>query len=527
MSLIFSVEETNRLREKLGLKLIPIDARTNGIPNRKSADDSKDISISLQETNKLRLKLGLKLIPDNDLYNNEEINYINLKKQRDDQLKVNSIRTNLKKIKKDLRKQKRIEKGGILDRISKSENVESDAHLSLDDWLSNVGEKINRNFKVKKLSFKKKNKDKPSVETKDVELEGKSDIEDADRNIKISHDKANFNDMMAKDNEVVLTLKDTNVLDEDSDNEILENKQLKYQESIKKSMNEKLGRGKLVSQADIQNDKPFISDVKDVDTFTLNDKTDVSNKRKIEFLDMDLESSDEDDGLNFDESKLHNKKISKFIKRDVSKFKKSKKSSTKVEKRTFTTELIDKELKPVLLESFDDEGDDDVFQLDQMLKVTRQSNLNKNKPIVVAKLETKPIVESHVVKEKTEILDEDLDFLNNIKIEPDEDKKFKEKSNIVKTDEISEKNIEATQSDKSNKNMTRYKAILESHDDLRQFSGISDMLSILKTGKDKDQQSKPKTNEVKITYTDDDGNVLNTKEAFKYLSHKFHGSKKK
>lgn len=495
MNLSLSVEDTNKLRAQVGLKLIPIDNNVKNQNGKSKTNGTSDIRISVQETNQLRKRLGLKLIPIDDTDDIEENNYKVLEKQRQQREQIDDLRKDINNRKNELKIKQRMERGGILTRIENSEK--KNEVLDFDTWLEQVGKEI-KNDKVKKLSFK--SKEKKSTDKNDIAV-----------NVNISHDKKSFEKLVGNGNDIILTAKDINVLD-DNDDDVFENTQLKKDEALSKAIREKKNSGKLVELIGVGNDE--------VSEFNQLQDNEVK-KRKLETL--HLESSDDDGDSNdfntYDETRKQEKKISKFIKRDVSKFKKSKRNKTEgqARKKLFDTELVEKDFKPVLL-VMDDENEDD--ELDQLLSATRKTNLMKKKVAPEANFHDEPEDKVH----DGEVLDENIEFLENIKVP--------ESSNSDLTEDDKElQAVVATQSDVSlptNKAGLRYKAMLDSENEKTYNTyGVSTVLNALKSGTESKAKSANTSNEIQLVYTDDDGKVLNTKEAYKYLSHKFHGSKKK
>lgn len=528
MNSSLSVEETNKLRAQVGLKLIPINEKSSK-QDEKSIKNNNIVKISIEETNLLRKKLGLKLIPIEENIDIEIQNYKKLKDEQNREEAINELRENLNKRKSDLKNKQRLNKGGLLDRIDNSKVMD------FDSWLEKVGKEI-KNDKIRKLSFKdkgkKKNEDKKTeIINNNVENEG----------IKILHDKESFVKMVKNEKEVILTAKDVNVLEENDDE--FENRQLKREEELKKYIEESKNGRKLINSNDLDDKKTSINDNNNNNKMFKLDRSELDQllneydlnpkKRKLEILDSkdsddknENKNENEINKLDFDDEEEQNKKISRFIKRDVSKFKKSKKRKNEdtSRKRTFDTVLIDKKFDHVNLEIEDDLNslEDNDNELDQILNSSRQFNLLKKR--------TNNIIDKEVVQEKNiieiektdnKIIDENLEFLDNLQIPEKEEVKLNVKPVNEDNKEILDKEI------KESKINSRYKAILESENEQNYNTyGISNVLNALK-GKQKVENKDRLNDDIKIVYTDDDGKVLNTKEAFKYLSHKFHGSKKK
>lgn len=145
------------LRAKVGLKLIPV---VDLLEDKGSSGDSI-IRISLEETNRIRSKLGLKLISGQD---EERQNYIAMVEAANKQKTDDLLRDSLSAKRSQLKRRNQVNKGGILER-------DGGEVLSLQDWLGQIGkvsscdvslgddETEKHRTKSKKLSFKSKTKD--------------------------------------------------------------------------------------------------------------------------------------------------------------------------------------------------------------------------------------------------------------------------------------------------------------------------------------------------------------------------------
>ncbi|GAV30417.1 hypothetical protein PMKS-003928 [Pichia membranifaciens] len=498
MKLSLSVEETNRLRAQVGLKPIPVEKKSQS----EKSGDTGILRISVEETNRLRKQLGLKLIPTGNTDDVEEENYAKLERQRRQAQNVDKVRAVLNEKKNELKVRQRMEKGGILDRIEKEAPAEKSAVLDFDLWLEQVGKEI-KNERVKKLSFKKKEKPAKKLE------------KDREEKIVISHDKATFTEKADNEKEVILTLKDINVLDDGQ--ETFENRQLKREESLKKALSEKKGAGKLVTLENANDGSP--------DSFLFADpesgKAEEPESKKRKLVSLRIESSDDeneehDSGIAYDENGVEAKKISKFMKRDVSKFKKPKKKAAvdQIRTRVFETELVEKSFDPVRLDIDDDNEAEN--ELEQALNATRRNTLNNKR------FENAP-EEDVKHEDNREVIDEGVEFIDNFWVQESQEEEDLPEANTK------EKLVDSSKEEVilGNAASSRYKAILESEAENNYHTyGVSNVLNALKSG-NKKLQGKDKTGDVEIVYTDDSGKVLNTKEAFKYLSHKFHGSQKR
>lgn len=476
MSLVLSVEETNRLRERVGLRPIPVHSQKNGKYTSKEGGGGGGggsdkggliIELSVAETNKLRQKVGLKPIYE-DVDGDQELqNYAALQRNVQKTETLVNLKLKLDETKNEMKTNQRLASGGILDRINKGKSEV----LDFDTWLETVGDKI-KGGNIKKLQFKSQ---KQGTEKHSDSAE-----------IKIAHSVENFSEALVKAKEIILTAKDVNVLDDANDE--FENTLLKREVEMKSTHKEKDNRGKLVT---LEDDRPS-------DGFVIEDgaKIKVSVKRQLESLDLDIDESDPDDD---------GKKINKFLKRDVSKFKKPKPSVTK--RKTFDTVPVSKEFKSIKLDDIED--DEEIDELDKILEEQRKSIFNKSKvPITSSKSDTGKL--------NGDIFDERIDFIENLHVD-DDSSKPKALEIVSVPDKSDDVGISV--------GSERYRRLLESEENQHNTLGVSEILSVLKSN-GKKQQEKSES-DVDITYTDDDGNVLSTKDAFKYMSRKFHGFKKK
>lgn len=458
MSLILSVDDTNKLREKVGLKPIPVPEKKNLQPSI-SKDETKIVELTISETNELRKKLGLKLIPDEDsLLDEESRNYQKLKDEEYNKQRIEQVRSEISKTKSELKSSDMLRKGGLLDRVSSNSSV-----MDFDSWLDKVGAEVKVKAKsIKKLSFKKEKTSETSMENAPIE--------------------ANSSDLTGGK---VLTAKDVNVLSE-NENEEFENKQETVENEILKSLDEKKSKGKLV---------PFNDANHEVEK--------ESKKRKLESLHEALQDE-------IDSTVLEEEKINNILRRDVSKFKKPKKSKGNNEKRkrVFSTALEDREFKPVILSVDDEEkGDND---LENLLNMTRVKSLKSRR------FEYDNAPED---SNKNTFIDENIEFLNRVHLEKKEPQ--------VETEPIRPNVQDTAETETNSFTRTRYVDILNSDEKTKNPSyGVSDLLDVIKLKTSTSKISKD-PDDINIVYTDDDGRRLDQKEAFKYLSRKFHGSKKK
>ncbi|EJS41618.1 snu66p [Saccharomyces arboricola H-6] len=216
-----SIAETNEIREKLGLKPIPLT---------QERDAKLKQSLSIEETNKLRISLGLKPIvpqgnvnpPGTDVHRTA---------------KVNSLRQKIAKFKKintSLRK----------DDLNEESNANDD-----NSWLDNLGA-ITTPGEVNpsKILLSDENKEKDG---EDVDL----------HNVQVSY---NF-EQLGPENETILTLKESSIFDDAGSSDVLENEKV-AQETVDKEklrlrqMNKDRRQGRMnlhISSLDIEEEEEY------------------------------------------------------------------------------------------------------------------------------------------------------------------------------------------------------------------------------------------------------------------------------
>lgn len=118
-----SIEETNRIRVSLGLKPIPLPNETKQAP--------KNDELSLDDTNKLRISLGLKPITKDNASNLNEKSSEEYQQEIRNREKEEKIKKNLEIAKSRAAKRKKIN-------ISKSLLDDNDQDDDGDDWLSKI-----------------------------------------------------------------------------------------------------------------------------------------------------------------------------------------------------------------------------------------------------------------------------------------------------------------------------------------------------------------------------------------------------
>lgn len=214
-------------------------------------------------------------------------------------------------------------------------------------------------------------------------------------------------------------------------------------------------------------------------------------KRKV----IILEDSDDEYSIPSDYKKPKKFKRLKTIKREEER------------KRQETFHIDSKSLKKIELVDHDLRQDDNK-ELNSFLNETRQHVLKAS----TANTDTKDDTSNNTFDGLT--LNEDVEFLN----------KFGQ-SKKEPSPETARKQIQ----NKSNGHPTlardRVTSIIESETMDDQSLGISGTLDLLKND-DLAKDTGDSATEIQLVYKDDKGHVLNTKQAYKYLSHKFHGFSK-
>lgn len=155
--LILTVEETNKLRAQVGLSLIPVSgserslgAKTGHI-NRNENDITLNVQgrrsgcreISVEETNRLRNIVGLKPLSSGGLHETE------VPSGRDKSDNIIQIKKKLHKITSELKVSDQIAKGGIVERTSPNTNTQDEAK-----WLESLGKGDVVSKEKLKLHFK-------------------------------------------------------------------------------------------------------------------------------------------------------------------------------------------------------------------------------------------------------------------------------------------------------------------------------------------------------------------------------------
>lgn len=212
-----SIEETNRIRESLGLPLIPLENqgndKSNGKPNTDAEKEDKsntanDDNISLDETNRIRVSLGLKPIPaDSSTLGSanfqDEVAARNWKQKHEEEQKAKEEQN----VRKRLQDAKEKRQRDI--RLQGKSLGEDDSYNSTQSFLKNL------------KKAKKNNKPKPSIpeEEEEENVESNTGYSSKDLSgLKVGH---KLSDIQSLTQDTVLTLKDGSVLDEEGNDELI------------------------------------------------------------------------------------------------------------------------------------------------------------------------------------------------------------------------------------------------------------------------------------------------------------------
>lgn len=319
--IVLSIAETNRLRASIGLPLIPDpDEKVTTKVEKESATESSKThtELSVEETNKLRISVGLQPIPVDT--------------------EINGIETDVKEKKRPNEVQEAVVKRRKPVKILWEE--EEAEKKSTADWLSNLGE------------------------VKDVESEQNSEKNTAAvvDGVTIAHSAKQLQDIGEN---AIFTLRDTDILGDEADNDELDNEQLNMRAKLKKELKEKKEadslkfNGRSIEEDDEEEkedkEKVLITDSKIVIPKAPVEEDQIEKQGKLQIASLFDDDDDEldggDNGISNDYSRP----------RKPIKMKKIKKNSLlKSREAKFVDDTI--ELKTVKLEADDDFGDDDDLQ---------------------------------------------------------------------------------------------------------------------------------------------------------------------
>ncbi|KAG7881887.1 hypothetical protein KL925_001981 [Ogataea polymorpha] len=432
MEVSLSVEETNQLRAKLGLPLIS----TNDRPSGDKREDN-----DLDETNKIRSHLGLPLITSEKADNDPEYeNYRRAEDERRKQKQLDELQQRIAKTKSDLHRRKLESGETLLARLDKEENTD-------DEWLAKLG--TSQQVKVAR---------KRKAKLEDDDLQG----------VSVAHSKEDYAELLGESQEVVFTLKDKSVFEEEEDQ--LESHELANRRRVKEFLGNQ-----------VNGDKD--SDNKEQDNvFRLGEKI-IPKKQTKKLVSLDLDDDEQES-----QSSDYNAPVIKRLKSKVR------------NKRSDKEELKEANFQRLKLINEDLEKEDDI-ELNKFLSASRQQR-QQSRPIAI---------EERQQEEGAVVLDEDADFLE----------KLNGDDTVEKTEKV-EDVADTTEPSSSLTHVSEKLAVL--HDEVDANMGLSRTLKLLKDRAE--LTSRSDGSKINLVYRDDKGRVLNQKEAYKYLSHRFHGHKK-
>lgn len=442
-----------------------------------------EVNLSLEETNVIRRQLGLKPI-EPEFKSEQKKPHVQQRKKEprgakiDDGLqfmdgdKVASLRKRLASLKNN-------------STVNGSEQDD-------EDWLNKIGTK-KRHKPIKVI-----HEDEP---------------EDESQSLKVSH---GINELDSK-NGVVLTLKEQSIDDENDSNDILENSELaQSQRDLQNVRLRKLNKHRKfkplqLSSFELEHDEQSAgkndsvvvvggeNKIEEEQDPTPNDTT--HGKTKVEF--------NEDNGSEDDESPTDFQpiKIKKRSKRDV-------KSRVKLPSEIQPVQLVD-----------EDEGFE---EMQEPIAVA-------SRPLLKHKMQTPQEIAQQIQREKLERQERSLNLsqLNkNSNLVIDENVQFLEslKANIVRPDKGEEQEQTREQGALSREQEGKVEqsfSILERTETPDFSTGLASTLHFLRekdllSSNDVSQGYNP---EINLVYKDERGIPLTTKEAYKKLSQKFHGTK--
>lgn len=334
-----SLEETNRIRVSLGLKPIPVAASVAEDVSKLKGD-----AISVDETNRLRMSLGLKPLSEpaatkSTGLSSEQYQSAQQAKSRDEKLKES-----LSSIKSKMTRKRKVNVGRTL--LDDEEG---------DDWLQNIG---------KRAETSAKNDQRKNV---------KDTTGDSLKGVKVAHSLSSMGTL----DSAILTLKDTDILDEEDQ---LESEVLAAQTRLHKEMEHKLGTNKFTSEG-VQRTRlqMMMNEEETEEGFTLEDDIikmdvdkDVVDNEVIEEQNKVLFTLSEDD----DEQEIHDD----YAKAKPIKMKRLKKQQAKGSRKreANTDEDGDVVLRNVTLMNEDTFQDDDV-ELQERLSRRRLEKQKKRR----------------------------------------------------------------------------------------------------------------------------------------------------
>lgn len=518
-----SLEETNRIRISLGLIPIPVAASV-----AEDVSTPKGDAISVDETNRLRMSLGLKPLTEpaatkSTGLSSEQYQGVQQAKSRDEKL-----REALSSMKSKMTRKRKVNAGRTL--LDDEEE---------DDWLENIGKRAETSAK--------------SDQSKKV----KDTTGDSLKGVKVAHSLSSMGTL----DSAILTLKDTNILEEEDQ---LESEVLAAQTRLQKEMEHKLGTNKFTSEG-VQRTRlqMMMNEGETEEGFMLEDdiikmdvEKDVVDNEVIKEQNKVLFTLSEDD----DEQEIHDD----YAKAKPIKMKKLKKQQAKGsrKRRAKTDEDGEVVLRNVTLMNEDTFQDDDV-ELQERLSRRRLEKQKKRRRMtpedLVREIEEDNDAKMDVEQPQGVVIGESTEFLSSLRVDllksdllatethtktenPGEiivhdDHEPKEEAQDDQDDAHEDQSgpnfsggLASTLSFLRSKNVIHAKSpqVLEQERENKKLK--QEMAQRVLSGGEKLVQDgamesklanyKP---QVSLKYHDEYGRELNQKEAYKQLSHHFHG----
>jgi U4/U6.U5 tri-snRNP-associated protein 1 len=186
-----SVEETNKVRKSIGLPLILVPS-----VEKNAAKDAD--SISLDETNRIRISLGLKPIPEQtEVKDDDQVareNWLNKLETEEKTAQQQRLRKKIQESKDRAEARRLLDGQGLAD-------GEDDVDAGAKSWL--------KKFRMKQRELQQKNLQATEEQMEQVEYTSKNL-----GGLKVAH---KLDDMQNLNQDVVLILKDSSVLDEENE----------------------------------------------------------------------------------------------------------------------------------------------------------------------------------------------------------------------------------------------------------------------------------------------------------------------
>ncbi|ANZ76163.1 BA75_03193T0 [Komagataella pastoris] len=371
-----SIEETNKLRKQLGLKLLPVEASRSNV-------STKD-SISVEQTNKLRASIGLKPVTESKPESETE-NYEEYKREQEKQLKEKEIAQRLERLKSKASNDK-LRKQGTLPDSEDSAN-----------WLENLG-KAETETPVQ-------NSKAHSADYTENDLKG----------TKVAHD---LKDIVDVGEDIVLTLKDGSVLDDEDE---LEANVLVKKKQLEENLRNKLGEEKY----DELDHGPGLTD----GSFRLGDAVPPENERQKHQVRPNMKL------IHFSDDELEGEvKIGSDYKKPV-KMKKLKKKAQNKRKKLDEDEDINT-FKVIKLDILDEYNEEDEYSKQLAASKVNRKPIRDTAELLAEKIEQNK-VETIPLTVSTMFVDETDEFLTSLKGAVEREtkgKKDEEKTEEVKAE---------------------------------------------------------------------------------------------